>query len=320
MNTLRPISWSLLFACIACAPEPDDPPAAEGSETTVAADASAGPGGSATSTMDGSTATATGTASDPSTSAGTADETGLVFLAMPDGGTCVFEGVPDGFQLRCSRCDLAAQDCPRGEKCMPWANDGGDNWNATRCSPVPDDAADVGEPCVAEGSPVSGIDDCALGLSCFGVDPRTLQGTCTALCSGDDPEACGDDAVCVDWSYGFFSPNVCLPRCDPTDPAACPRGEHCRSIGADPLCVPTVTLPEGIDCGVEDQHCAPEEACVSDEVVTRCEHAECCTPWCDLTAAAPDLPCSAAPGEVCQPFFDAPPPGYEHVGVCGLPR
>ncbi|MEX1364969.1 MAG: hypothetical protein AB1Z98_17710, partial [Nannocystaceae bacterium] len=31
------------------------------------------------------------------------------------------------------QCSLFAQDCPDGEKCMPWANDGGDAWNATIC-------------------------------------------------------------------------------------------------------------------------------------------------------------------------------------------
>ena len=40
------------------------------------------------------------------------------FFCPPDGGDEFFE------------CDLFAQDCPAGEKCMPWANDGTEVWNA----------------------------------------------------------------------------------------------------------------------------------------------------------------------------------------------
>ena len=52
-------------------------------------------------------------------------EEGVIFILPDDGGTGVFE------------CDLWGQDCPDGEKCMPWASNGG-TWNATRCSPVVD--------------------------------------------------------------------------------------------------------------------------------------------------------------------------------------
>ncbi len=38
-----------------------------------------------------------------------------------------------------------AQDCPEGEKCMPWANDGGGSWNATRCSPLDPNPSAVGD-------------------------------------------------------------------------------------------------------------------------------------------------------------------------------
>ena len=45
------------------------------------------------------------------------------FIEMPDGGGATNE------------CNQWVQDCPEGEKCMPWANDGGSAWNATRCRP-----------------------------------------------------------------------------------------------------------------------------------------------------------------------------------------
>ena len=65
---------------------------------------------------------------------------------------------------------------------MPWANDGGDEWNATRCSPIADVPTQVGELCMVEGSGTSGIDDCDQGLVCWQVDPDTNVGVCHALC------------------------------------------------------------------------------------------------------------------------------------------
>lgn len=305
----------------ACVVE-EPPPVQEGSGTTTAvpADSTTGSGISITSTTVGPAESSTSTTAEPSTStttSGSTDETVGMFLVYPDGGACLFEGVPDGFQPRCSRCDVALQDCPRGDKCVPWANDGGDTWNATRCSELHEDPAGLGDPCVAEDSPVSGFDSCDLGLLCFDVDPRTLQGTCTALCNPYDETSCGPDEVCVD--YDYFAPFVCLPRCDPFDPGTCAADETCRQIDGDLLCVPDVVLPQGLDCGVDDQHCAPDQACQPDAELGNCTEPECCSLFCDLSAPSPDLPCFAMPAELCRPFFDEPPPGYEHVGVCGLP-
>lgn len=307
-----------LLAAAACRVE-EPLPSEDASGTSAAGGSSSGGGSvSATSTTGRPPTTTAGATSDASSTAsgGSADETGLVFIMPPDGGVCVHGGAPDGLQPRCWECDLAAQDCVTGEKCVPWANDGGDVWNATRCSPIPDDPAGLGEPCVAEGSPVSGIDDCELGALCFAVDPDTLQGTCIALCDTGDPDACGD-AVCM--ASNDYAPYVCVPRCDPLDPATCTAEETCRPIGGDVVCVPTVTLPQGLPCGAAEQSCATDQACMGADELASCEDVECCRPWCDLTAPDPDLPCTAVPGEVCRPFVDAPPAGFEHVGVCGLP-
>ena len=310
------LAFLFLVDAAACVVE-EPPPSEDTSGTTVAADSSTGGGVSATSTTGGPMATTTGTTSEGSTSSGASgDETDGLFIMMPDGGICVYGGAPDGFQPRCSYCDVGLQDCPPGEKCVPWANDGGEQWNATRCSPIPGDPAGLGEPCVAEASPVSGFDDCDLGALCFGVDPRTLQGTCTALCNPDQADSCGED-VCV--AYDYFQPFVCMPRCDPLDPAACPDDETCRPIGYDIVCVPRVTLPQGLSCGADEQYCTADQACMWADLLASCDEAQCCRPWCDLTVADPDLPCAAVPGEVCRPFFDGAPAGYEHVGVCALP-
>jgi hypothetical protein len=312
----------LLLVLVGACGVPLDPASSDGSSgTSEPGDASTGAGGSASAT---NTSTTTG---QPPATTSTADgdateDTGVAWIFEPDGGICIQGGgTPDGMQVRCTWCTPSLQDCPAGEKCVPWSNDGSGLYNATRCSPVPDDAAAVGEPCVTQGSPVSGFDDCELGALCFGADPQTLQGTCVALCDSTDPAGCGEDEVCLD--YGVYEPWVCLPRCDPNDPSTCARDETCRMLG-NPfapalLCVPTVSLPQGLACGAVGQYCAPEETCLPAADLASCGRAECCTPWCDLSAADPDLPCGAAPGEVCRPFFAAPPAGYEHVGVCALP-
>jgi hypothetical protein len=314
MTMLRSTLVLLLSTGAAACVLEDPPPAEDTSGTTVVAgDTSTGAGASATSTTGGPTATSTSTTFGSSTSGGSSSESDGDFITKPDGG-CFFTGE---HELRCSvECQVGLQDCPEGEKCVPWANDGGDLWNSFRCSPVPENPAGLGEPCTAEGSPVSGLDDCELGALCFGVDPRTLQGTCSALCE-PLPVTCGADEVCAASLY--FDPYVCLPRCDPFDPATCAADETCRDIGEDVVCVPTVTLPQGLWCGEPEQYCAVDEACMWADLLASCADTRCCRPWCDLSAPDPDLPCTAVPGEVCRPYVDMPPAGYEHVGVCGLP-
>ena len=127
---------------------------------------------------------------------------GASFLPDPDGGL--------GYQ-----CDLLTQDCPPGEKCVPWANDGGTTWNAYRCSPIDADPGEPGDPCTVEVSPTSGIDDCELGTMCWNVDPRTNTGVCVALCTGDlAAPICEDPQThCAISGVGVLA--LCLPTCHP---------------------------------------------------------------------------------------------------------
>ncbi len=120
-----------------------------------------GTGGSSGSPSD---ATGPSSATTNGTTTGNADDgTGSPFLVSPDGGGSVIA------------CDLWSQDCPPGEKCMPWANDGGNTWNATRCTPIDDDPRSVGEPCtVVESGGVSaaelsgGADPTRAGITVLG--------------------------------------------------------------------------------------------------------------------------------------------------------
>lgn len=89
---------------------------------------------------------------------------------------------------------LAEQACQREEKCASWSSDGDDTFDATRCAPIAKDTAGLGEPCVFEGTPYSGIDNCELGAMCLLVDPADdTSGVCRAACVGDPYEATCDD-------------------------------------------------------------------------------------------------------------------------------
>ena len=65
------------------------------------------------------------------------------------GSSCGF--VCDSSDTAGDTCDLWEQDCPEGEKCNPWANDGGASWNALRCVPIDPNPDGVGEPCTVSG-------------------------------------------------------------------------------------------------------------------------------------------------------------------------
>ena len=270
-----------------------------------------------------------GTPPDPSTSTGT---TGAATFGEDDGSTddgSVFIVVDDvicgqqseEYSTHCTpECSLWEQDCPRGEKCMPWANDGGSAWNATRCSPIAENPAGVGEPCVVEGSGVSGIDDCELGAMCWYVDPETNEGTCVALCVGT-PEnpMCEQPATYCAQSSGPLA--LCLPTCNPLSPEDCHEGQTCIPGFSDFTCapIPGDTTGYGEPCEFINE-CAPGLACLDGETVG-CEDASCCAAFCDLTAGNPNPSCpDAAMGQTCVPWYQdgKAPVGYENLGVCVL--
>lgn len=221
---------------------------------------------------------------------------------QPDGGGVLFE------------CDVMAQDCPEGEKCMPWANDGGSAWNASRCSPVAPTPAQPGEACTVEGSAVSGVDSCDLGSMCWGVDPVTLQGECVAHCGGDRANpVCGDaDALCVFHNGGALV--VCLPSCNPLAPA-CDANETCipEPSGAW-ACVPSITTSaaDGDPCQFGNV-CGPGSVCASPSAVPDCEGAlGCCAPTCDVNVGG----CADAEAECTAWYPLGAPPSLEAVGLC----
>src|SRR5690606_8242148 len=198
----------------------------------------------------------------------TSEATGLVFIEDPTG--C--GAGPGGSVWHCTyECSVVDQDCVEGEKCMPWANDGGPAWNASRCSPLDPDAAAPGQPCTVDGSPVSGLDDCAQGSMCWAVDPGPLQGTCIAFCDPDDPAACGEPQRCVPLNDGEVP--VCLSPCDPLQEGACPAGEACRLVaGSDEFsCLPLQGGHVSTSADCTDEICDPASTCLDGRVLPSCD-------------------------------------------------
>lgn len=219
-------------------------------------------------------------------------------------------------------CDVWAQDCPVGEKCAPWANDGGTAWNATRCVSIDDNPGEPGDPCQAEGTGVSGLDDCNASSLCWDVDERNM-GTCVAFCSGSEASpVCEDpDESCVIANDGVLI--LCLPSCDPLM-SDCGDGSACYPTETGFVCVFDASGEQGAygDACEFTNACDPGLWCAPAETVPGCTQPRCCTEFCDLSDADPDGSCSgAAGGQSCVPWYEEGqvPPGYEDVGTCAIP-
>jgi len=200
---------------------------------------------------------------------------------------------------------------------MPWANDGGDAWNSTRCTPLDPMPGLPGDPCIVEGTNVSGIDSCALGSQCWNVDPETNTGECVANCDGSEANpVCPDGLACFLAFEGYI--HLCLPSCDPLA-QSCAPGFSCRQASDGPYpesfaCVaddlPGLSLVYGSECmGV--LQCAPGLVCLPGEHVGGCVD-DCCTTLCDPAAPQPCL--EADVGQTCLPYPDVP-----GLGFCGFP-
>jgi hypothetical protein len=224
--------------------------------------------------------------------------------------------VPPNDQVLTPECDPFLQDCPDGEKCVPYASTGG-TWDAFKCVPVTGEQA-TGEPCSYAGA-VEASDDCDENGGCWSVQELEGEwvGTCHAFCQGsaDDPE-CPEGSSCFIGGSGL--PAYCIPTCDPVA-QDCGLGLGCYFDGSDFDCaVSPQNIPAGEPCEFIND-CAPGLVCSDPELLPTCNGASCCVLFCNLDLG--DTQCDATPGTTCQPFYenDTAPPGYEHVGVCIVP-
>jgi hypothetical protein len=255
--------------------------------------------------------TSTGTEPEPGTSGGT------VMQTTAGDESCGFLcGDTDSEPLA---CDVFVQDCPEGQKCAPYAEGGGSSWNASKCVPVTGDGQ-PGEPCTAQESGVSGLDDCAKGVYCWDVD-MMLQGTCVEMCGGSESKpVCTDpDALCSVTSEGVI--NLCIPDCDPFL-QDCPGGDLCIPVADSFVCVFDGSGDEGqvFDPCEFPNMCDKGLICLNPGAASECDPnaVGCCLPLCDLSQ--PDPMCPGA-GQNCVSLYEEgmEPPKFEHVGVCAIP-
>ena len=295
--------------------DPDPLPAEDESGDTAGATDTPAP----TTTGDpGNTSTPATSSNTPATTTATTDATATTGMTTIDAETTVADEGSTGELPVCEEftsggeCNTHAQDCPPGEKCMPWANDGGGTWNDTRCVAVDASPAGEGEPCSVEGSSASGIDNCERGTMCFNVDPETNLGTCTALC-GCDPLCDNPQTMCSFQGDGVL--NLCIEVCDPLL-QACPDGQGCYPVDSVFYCVPDASGPGGgyLDPCMFINACDPGLACINGDALPGCDEAGCCAPFCDTGGPFGQCPS----GLSCAAWFEPgmAPPGWETVGIC----
>lgn len=210
-------------------------------------------------------------------------------------------------------CDAFLQDCPEGEKCVPWFPDG--ITPALRCVPVTGNAQ-VNEPCTAmKGG--DGIDDCALGAICRYVD-QDGHGFCVGQCTGSI-----DDAICPPGLSCLISAReaitICLPECHPLL-GDCIGNLDCFAVGEGFECMADASG----EAGQANDSCEAPNACDEGLVCLDSVSASsacdpkvqgCCQPFCQF----PDGPCPNM-DQQCLPWFDPMHvlPNYKDLGVCAI--
>jgi hypothetical protein len=288
------------IAGLACGPSvPLDP---QGSTSAASEDAG-----------DTSTPTPTTTPSDESTSradTSTSTSTSTGTTSADDDGGFIFPN-PDSSGLQIE-CDLWAQDCMKGQKCMPREIGERMAWVSTHCVDVAADAGAPGDPCLVEGDQWSGLDDCQISTMCWDIDPGTNTGTCVGFCSGSEANPiCGDGESC----FSAYEGNIilCVPACDPLV-STCAEGFACvKSDYASPVfaCIPASLVADRnayADACDDIIGCGSGLVCVDFEDVPGCDTDKCCSLLCDPLAGngCPEL----ARGQFCVPFEEQPELGY----------
>jgi hypothetical protein len=262
-----------------------------------------------TTSESGSTSTTVSDTSDSNNVTSTSTDTSDTADDSPLTSVSFYAGATDFTWV--SECDPFAQDCPEGEKCVPYASSG-DAWDANKCVPVTGEQL-TGEPCTY-GGVFEATDDCDATGICLDRDGDTL-GTCHAFCPGtaDDPQ-CPDNQLCEISNEG--SATLCVEQCSPLlqdcePPTACywdVSGFHC---------LPGGEVPIGEPCGAAND-CPPGNQCVEGSLLPSCAGEACCTGFCELGL---DENLCLIPGSACVPFFEegAAPEGLEQVGLCLSP-
>lgn len=222
-----------------------------------------------------------------------------------------------------TRCDLAQQDCPEGQKCNPSALGTGSVFSGARiCVPEVPDAKPPYAPCSPLGSTADGTDDCELGSACLGDDVE-----CRQLCNIDGQGAppCPPEEQCFELGCAVCEWGLCRRPCDPREPTSCPVGDAC--LPGDPAIFHCVGDLSGDDGQAGDpceflNNCDPGLLCVTADQVPGCDPASisCCVRFCSTDA--PNTCPNQDQGATCLPFFtaaDMPLPQFINLGTCTAP-
>lgn len=186
------LTWAVLALCSACADSSATSEASTGGSTSAQPPSTSESSGT-TSSSSSSSATSESAASTTGSSSGSSDTTSGPFKD------------PTAFDTDVAiECNTLDQDCAEGERCTPYANDGGDEWNAVRCVPIDSFESTLGETCEIEGDIRSGFDNCGPGTMCLDVDPDPglVLFECVAMCVGtpddfDTPTCADPDLSCL---------------------------------------------------------------------------------------------------------------------------
>ena len=298
----RALAWALL-APLACIGGQGDSTTSASSTTASGSSESNGmtstsgkttSAGSGTDGTQGTTDTqgtlTQGTASDPTTADPTDTEPCNFVACDPD--------IPPS-----EYCNYHDELCPEGTKC---SFDGELSESACfELDPMPDK---LGEPCEPGEPWPGGMDSCDYELLCW-------EETCVPFCDSED-FSCASGYWCY-WCQECIL-GVCIPQCDPLI-QNCQAGDTCVPSDETFTCV----LDASGDMGAYGDPCEfinacdPGLTCVDAVYVPECQAASCCSPFCDL-----DSPTCPDDSMECIPWYEEgqAPPGYEAVGLCGLPQ
>jgi len=227
------------------------------------------------------------------------------------GGSSSFMVAPDLADGADLTCNPWAQNCPKGEKCAPWVPSGRGPFTDAKCVQIIGNQA-PGETCTAP----EGIDDCASGSFCWEVDDDN-HGVCFLQCTGNpDTPICPPKTGCRSDQYSVLA--LCFSDCDPLL-QDCPKDNLCVQNVDSFVCIPDASGDEG---QVNDAcefvgACDPGLVCFASVMASgNCDpqSSGCCQPFCSL----PDGPCPN-PDQQCLPL-EQTPSGFEHVGICAVPK
>ncbi len=281
MTLHRRLGGLALLGLLACGPSVDDDSPASASSTAGGDGSSSG--GPSTLTVGASTGTAGADTSVGST-AGTTD------AECPPDET----EEPPKFDVGVALpCDIWAQDCEDGGKCVPVEH------ATLECvTQDPEPLAD-GDAC----EPAAGSDPCGPTSWCA-LDPGGATASCTPMCTGSPSDPiCPADRVCIIDDEGIVA--ECQIPCDPFDPNACGEGT-CQRTDRGFGCLESGGRADGVGCA-QDDSCGGGLLCAPADEVAGCCDESCCAAYC-----SPAHPCAAG---TCTPI-EPPIPGAPDVGSC----